>query len=507
MSCAAAICTLAELSDLALAAVETATNHTDALNTMWLIVCGALVFFMQCGFAMLCAGSVRSKNVSNIMLKNLLDACGGAIGFWSVGYAFAYGDRLDADGTPIDGVTFIGGRKDYFLMDEGVNYALWFFQFAFAATAATIVAGAIAERCKMAAYLCYSTMLTGVVYPVVVHAIWSSNGFLSAFNSAGPLFKDTGMIDFAGSGVVHLTGGFSALIAAIILGPRIGRFTDKEGNPAVNTMQSHNVSLQILGTFILWVGWYGFNPGSTLLMDSTNAANVAGLCTVTTTISASAGACSALFLRYFFGSTDGIKFFDLTAAMNGALSGLVGITAGCSVIYPSVSLVVGIISGAVYLGASNLLIKFKIDDVVDAVPVHMANGIWGCMAVGLFAAPDLVAEAYGRDTGPVGWMYEWGRSSGDFRLMATQLCGVLFILGWVGCMMGPYFMLLQWLGWFRVHEVDEEIGMDLSHHGASTYSFEKPAALTVDMYEQRKAKKISKRSKSSAVGEPEVDTV
>jgi len=136
-------------SDLALAAVETATNHTDALNTMWLIVCGALVFFMQCGFAMLCAGSVRSKNVSNIMLKNLLDACGGAIGFWSVGYAFAYGDRLDADGTPIDGVTFIGGRKDYFLMDEGVNYALWFFQFAFAATAATIVAGAIAERCKV----------------------------------------------------------------------------------------------------------------------------------------------------------------------------------------------------------------------------------------------------------------------------------------------------------------------------------------------------------------------
>jgi ammonium transporter, Amt family len=200
---------------------------------------------MQAGFAMLCAGSVRQKNVKNIMLKNLLDACGGALGFFSVGYAFAYGGDMETK-------NFIG-TTNFFLSDtSGEGYASFFFQFAFAATAATIVAGTVAERCKMSAYLCYSVFLTGFVYPVIARSIWSSAGFLSAFHSEP--FQGIGTIDFAGSGVVHLTGGTTALIAAVILGPRRGRFYDEDGNPLENptAFPAHSVALQILGTFILW---------------------------------------------------------------------------------------------------------------------------------------------------------------------------------------------------------------------------------------------------------------
>jgi ammonium transporter, Amt family len=213
-----------------------------------------LVFMMQSGFAMLCAGSVRQKNVKNIMLKNLLDACGGAIGFWSVGYAFAYDSNSSGE------KTFIG-THNFFIREftTGPEYVGFFFQFAFAATAATIVAGTVAERCKMAAYLCYSIFLTGFVYPVVVHSIWSYRGFLSAF--ADEPFRGVGVIDFAGSGVVHLVGGSTALIAAIILGPRKGRFYDEDGNPLESPAEfpAHSVALQILGTFILWFGWYVSN--------------------------------------------------------------------------------------------------------------------------------------------------------------------------------------------------------------------------------------------------------
>lgn len=201
---------------------------------------------MQAGFAMLCAGSVRQKNVKNIMLKNILDACGGAIGFYTVGYAFAYGDDGSKE-TAFIGTELFGLRG----FDE---WAGFFFQFAFAATAATIVAGTVAERCKMAAYLCYSVFLTGFVYPVVVHSIWSTYGFISAFHPDP--FRGVGNIDFAGSGVVHMTGGLTAMIAATILGPRKGRFYDEDGNPleTPTTFQAHSVALQVLGTFILWFG-------------------------------------------------------------------------------------------------------------------------------------------------------------------------------------------------------------------------------------------------------------
>eukprot|EP00339_Tiarina_fusa_P006159 CAMPEP_0117080306 /NCGR_PEP_ID=MMETSP0472-20121206/56667_1 /TAXON_ID=693140 ORGANISM="Tiarina fusus, Strain LIS" /NCGR_SAMPLE_ID=MMETSP0472 /ASSEMBLY_ACC=CAM_ASM_000603 /LENGTH=261 /DNA_ID=CAMNT_0004807905 /DNA_START=72 /DNA_END=853 /DNA_ORIENTATION=- len=239
--------------------VECVSDSLEEHNRMnfLFILCGAMIFFMQAGFAVLCAGAVRIKNVQNTMLKNLLDACGAAIAFFLVGYAFAFGGQNDKDST-----TFIG-TSDF--ATTGDSAAFWFFQYTFSATSVTIVAGTLAERCQMSAYLCYSVVLVGIIYPVIAHAIWSNNGFLSNTNSS-PLFG-SGAIDFAGSGVVHLTGGITALFATVILGPRRGRFFNAQGE-ALETPKEfpgHSMALQLLGTMILWFGWFGFNPGSALL--------------------------------------------------------------------------------------------------------------------------------------------------------------------------------------------------------------------------------------------------
>ena len=320
------------------------TDQTNAgLDVFYLLFAAALVFFMQAGFAMLCAGSVRQKNVKNIMLKNILDACGGALGFWSVGYAFAYGGSSSDKKGFIGNTGFFLGTEDFL---SGGSLISWFFQFAFAATAATIVAGTVAERCKFEAYLCYSLMLTGFVYPVVVYSIWSWSGFLTAFNDDPPF--GCGMHDFAGSGVVHMTGGITALIAAKILGPRIGRFYDADGNelPEPHSFPPHSVALQVLGTFILWVGWYGFNPGSTLMISNSDMGDVAALCAVTTTIAAASGSVSAMFTDMFmYRRKTGETAYDITMCMNGALSGLVGITAGCSIVAPWPAFDMGIVAG------------------------------------------------------------------------------------------------------------------------------------------------------------------
>jgi len=423
---------------------------------------------------MLCAGSIRQKNVKNIMLKNILDACGGALGFWSVGYAFAYG------GSDADKKGFIGS-SNFFLMDasSGGDYIGWFFQFAFAATAATIVAGTVAERCKFEAYLCYSLALTGFVYPVVVYSIWSSSGFLTAFNNDP--FLGCGMHDFAGSGVVHMTGGATALVAAKVLGPRIGRFYDADGNelPEPHSFPPHSVALQVLGTFVLWVGWYGFNPGSTLAIASAASGNVAALCAVTTTIAAATGAVTAMFTDMFMTRRKtGETMYDITMCMNGALGGLVGITAGCSVVAPWAAFVIGIIAGWTYIFWSSLLIKLKIDDAVDAIPVHFGCGIWGCIAVGLFAKPSLVAEAFG-EHGHYGVFY----NVSDWNLFACQLCGVLWVTAWVGGLMTPFFHILNVLGLFRVDTVEEEVGLDISHHKGAAYDLSGPTDDAKEKYE------------------------
>lgn len=425
---------------------------------------------MQAGFAMLCAGSVRQKNVKNIMLKNLLDACGGAIGFYLLGFGFAYG----GDDKPEK--TFIG--NSYFALKGFDDYAGFFFQFAFAATAATIVAGTVAERCKMSAYLCYSLFLTAFVYPVVVHSIWSSNGFLTAFRSEklNDAFRGVGCVDFAGSGVVHMVGGLTALIAAVILGPRKGRFYDEDGNPLEEPVQfqPHSVALQILGTFILWFGWYGFNPGSALAISSADSAAVAALCAVTTTMAAAAGCVTCMFTDSIIeGRKTGETTYDLTMAMNGALGGLVAVTAGTSVVTPWAALIIGAIGGWVYLGASKTLIKLRIDDAVDAIPVHCANGAWGVIAVGLFANGGLMNTA-GYNGNHEGIFYSWGGGNSDANLLLAQICALFWIIGWVSITMIPFFMLLKAAGMFRVDPLEEEVGLDISHHRGSAYDLSAP---------------------------------
>jgi Amt family ammonium transporter len=239
--------------DLMLQCISTQFEETKAadaanMNSWLLVICGALVFFMQAGFAMLCAGCVRKKNVQNTMLKNLLDACGAAIAFYVTGFAFAFGAPRGGG----SGVSFIGVKNFLYMGD--IDPSFWFFEYAFSATSVTIVAGTLAERCQMAAYLSYSLFLTGFVYPVAARALWSENGFLSPF--AEDPFGVVGVIDFAGSGVVHLTGGMTALIAATLLGPRKGRFTDDRGRPLDKPKEfpGHSIALQLMGTMILWFG-------------------------------------------------------------------------------------------------------------------------------------------------------------------------------------------------------------------------------------------------------------
>ena len=299
---------------------------------------------------MLEAGSVRAKNTRNIMIKNLLDACLGAIIWFGVGYAVAY-DGMN----PFIGVADETGFPSFVLYQghgatesaHGSNWAGWWFQYVFAAAAATIVSGAVAERAQLIAYLVYTCVITMFVYPVVVHWVWSSGGWLSAFNSAGEGETNValrgGMIDFAGSGVVHMTGGVAALCGAAIIGPRSGRFVERKPVPMPNS-----TVLQVLGTFTLWMGWYGFNPGSTLGIASAHFARDAARSVVTTTLAAAGSAITVVLLGRFTGG-----IWDVGCVCNGILAGLVSITAGCSTLTCGLSLLTGILGGGVYFGASS----------------------------------------------------------------------------------------------------------------------------------------------------------
>ncbi|KAL7527150.1 hypothetical protein ACHAWF_005533 [Thalassiosira exigua] len=431
-------------------------SNADSVNTFFLLYASSLVFFMQAGFAMLCAGRVQLKNVQNSMLKNLLDACGAALGFWSVGYAFAYGGMDFTDPKK----TFIG-TENFFLI--GVNNLMfWVFQFAFAASSATIVAGTLAERCQMAAYLCYSLALTGFVYPVIAHSVWSPQGFLNA-KSMNPLWG-TGLIDFAGSLVVHLTGGSTALIATHLLGPRRGRFYDHRGNPLEipREFPGHSIALQMLGAFILWFGWYGFNTGSALSITGPGQDQVISLVAVNTTLAAASACVATLGFNYIYDERKtGEGTFSLSYAMNGCLGGLVSITGACGVVEPWAAVIIGFIAGIIYLGSSKLLVRIRIDDVVDAVPVHMTNGIWGTIAVGLFATSKRIQLAYG-DVGDVGLFM-----GGNGTLLGCQVIGVLFVLGWVTLIMFPFFCLLNYMGWLRSSTSDEVEGLDSRYHASA----------------------------------------
>eukprot|EP00536_Pseudo-nitzschia_multiseries_P008206 jgi/Psemu1/240985/estExt_Genewise1.C_2050019 len=446
-------------------------SRQENLRSFLLVVCGGMIFFMQSGFAMMCAGSVRLKNVQNTMLKNLLDACGAALAFYLVGYAFAFGNDLDNPGAP-SGRSFIGTSN---FVSVGSSPAFWFFEFTFSATSVTIVAGTLAERCQMAAYLAYSVVLAGFIYPVVAHSVWSEQGFLS--RTADEPFMDQGVIDFAGAGVVHLNGGLIALYATLVLGPRRGRFYDAQGEPLEKPLPfpGHSVALQLLGTMILWFGWFGFNPGSALLLQGNERfGEVAANAAVATALSGASGGICALFTNLWWEERmTGEPKFVIQMAMNGALSGLVAVTSGCAVMEPYAAIVTGAVAGWIYMLSSSLLIHFRIDDAVNAIPVHMFNGCWGLIATGLFASPNLLELTYvNRPADHPGFFYSFGRdgtAGPDGNLLLCQFCAVLFILGWTFVTMFPFFIWLNYRGWLRADSLEELVGLDVSYHGRSTH--------------------------------------
>lgn len=444
------------------------------VDTFFLLWAAALVFLMQGGFAMLEAGIVASKNVKNILVKNVLDVAISGLIWFLFGHGLAYGGAAGEESDKFIGLANHGGETLFALhindkntnatsptayTEAGYDWAFWFFQCAFCAVAATIVSGAMAERTKIEAYLIYTCFITGFIYPVVVHWGWSSTGAFSAFNTQQNIngtdlspFKG-GVVDFAGSTVVHLTGGIAAVVGAFILGPRTGRFSDGK----VNEMPMNNFTLIALGTFILWFGWYGFNCGSTLGLDGYG--RDAGRVAVTTTLSPCACAVVVTVTRKILSGV-----WDLGAVCNGVLAGLVSITAGCVVVDPWAAIVIGIIGGFLYLGASNLMLKLKIDDPLDAFAVHGACGAWGTLAVGLFASKAYTYNRHG---------YCGGFMEGcDGNLFVVQLCFVLSVTAFVGLFSGVMFFTLKKMNLLRVSKATEKLGLDHAEHGGEAYNID-----------------------------------
>lgn len=427
----------------AAAAVE---DLTAGLDQMWLMLAAFLVFFMQLGFAMVEAGFVRAKNTTNILMKNVLDACIGAIAFFAVGFALAYG--VDGDGEA-NGLFGLGN----FFLNDFEDYAFWIFQFAFAATAATIVSGAMAERTKFSAYLIYTACITALIYPVVVHWAWDGNGWLTAFTD-DPIGTN-GYIDFAGSGVVHMVGGFAGLVGAIMVGPRIGKFTGGR----INAIPGHSLALGTLGMFVLWVGWYGFNPGSTLALSGGFAA-LAAKVAVTTTLAAAAGGVTATLVSK---ARSGV--YDMGLTINGILGGLVAITAPCATVEPWAAIVIGAVGAAVVIGGIELLERLHVDDPVGAVSVHGFSGVWGVLSVGLFSSQNGIGTAYA-ETDQYGLLV-----GGGVEQLGIQALAAGSIMLWTVGASVVLFGALKLVMGLRVSEEEELAGLDMGEHGASAYNF------------------------------------
>jgi Amt family ammonium transporter len=373
----------------------------------------------------------------------------------------AYGKDKDGKANAFIGEgSFALGKGDHDVGFRDWNFFL--FQWAFSAAAATIVSGSVAERTAFQAYLGYSFFLTAFVYPTVVHWVWDSDGWLSAFKrddadgNNDKLLK-VGMIDFAGSGVVHMVGGFAGLMGAMIVGPRTGRF-GADGRPIA--MPGHNASLVVLGTFVLWVGWYGFNPGSMLAIVGADSVAVVGRSAVCTTMAAAAGGLTAMFINYFL-----YHVWDLIAVCNGVLAGLVSITAGCSVVEPYAAILAGIGGAFVIWGSGKLLLKLRIDDPLEAFPMHGMCGVWGVLFVGFFATEGHVKQAYG--------LAEYGVFyGGSGNLLACQITGVVVIIAWTCTLLGLFFGAFRAIGMLRTSAEEEAAGLDSSKHGGSAYNME-----------------------------------
>ena len=403
----------------------------DGLSTLWVLMAAILVFLMQAGFGMVEAGLIRAKNAANILMKNLMDFCFAVFGYYAFGYAIMYGSAGLIVGT--SGWFMVGAESPVETLPLA---AFWFFQAVFAGTAATIVLGALAERMRFLAYLAYSFCMTAFIYPVVGHWVWGG-GWLSQL----------GFYDFAGSTVVHLVGGGTALIGSYMVGPRIGRF-----NPdgSANVIGGHNMPLVTLGVFILWFGWYGFNAGSTLSMEDPGlVANII----MNTTLAGAAGCMAAMVAAWMkFGKP------DLALALNGALGGLVGITAPCATVGYGAAIYIGIVAGIIVVLGEHWLTQRQVDDAVGAIPVHGMAGIWGTMAVGLFGQAALGAPADGLFYG------------GGLGSLSIQALGVIACLSFIGVTMWIVFRFIDLTVGLRVSRETELRGLDLEEHGVESYS-------------------------------------
>lgn len=405
-------------------------NVARGLDTVWVLLGAFLVFFMQAGFGMLEAGLIRSKNTVNILMKNFLDFSIATIGFFLVGYGIMFGSGNDFFGT--SGFLLKGVESP-----AGVPiWAFWLFQAAFCGTAATIVAGGMAERMKFPAYLAYSFVISTLIYPVIGHWIWGG-GWLGKM----------GFTDFAGSTVVHLTGGVAALTGTIILGPRIGKFA---ADGTAKIIAGHNIPLASLGVLILWFGWFGFNAGSTLGVEN---GDLISLIAMNTNIAAAAGGIAAMLLTLIL-----FKAFDLTMTMNGALAGLVAITAPCAFVSPGASFIIGTIGGVLVVLAVSLLDLLRIDDPVGAFPVHGVNGIWGTLAVGLFGQKAL---GLGSDGLLIG---------GGLSQLTTQIIGIFSVAAFVFVAMSIVFKLIDLIIGLRVSREEELKGLDIGEHKMESYA-------------------------------------
>ena len=417
--------------------------ETIVLDNLWVLIAGVLVFIMQAGFGMVEAGMTRAKNVGNIMAKNLADMCVGALAFFAVGYGIAYGtDTGSLLGTD---TFFLSGAETGFSPDGGLSmFTDFFFQVVFAATAVTIASGAMAERTKMSAYLVFSFFMTALIYPVVVHSFWSGEGLV-----ADLAIGDAKFGDFAGSTIVHSTGGWAAMMGAIFLGPRIGKY-DRDGKPRM--MPGHSVAFVVVGVLVLWFGWFGFNAGSELAADA-----VVMRAAVTTMLAAAAGgvtAAAVVWLR--------TGHLDVAMTGNGVLAGLVGVTAGTATMTPVGAVLAGAVAGVIVVGSVAFFDRIRIDDPVGAISVHGVCGLWGTLAVGLFArySDGFVA------TDNAGLFY-----GGGFDQLLVQLIGAALVFVWVVATTGILFAAIKHTVGLRVSPEVEIGGLDVFEHGQPGYVF------------------------------------
>ena len=403
------------------------TEQTFAINTVWVALCAALIFFMEAGFALLEAGFIRSKNTMSIIAKVIIDITFGGIAFFIVGFGIAY-----------------GASNGWFAFDMGIsssdlglgltvsNKLFWFIQLGFAVAAISIVSGALAERMKLWAYAILVFVFCALLYPLVANWVWNPNGWLAL----------RGFNDFAGSAAVHAMGGFAALAAALVLGPRLGKYNEDGSS---NTIPGHNLPLAAVGAFILWFGWFGFNPGSSL--GAVGNWELIGSVVVNTFLASAAGGIATMVYTYFT-----YKKIDITMVINGILAGLVSITAGCNLVGPGSAIVIGLIAGVLVDVAVLFFDRLKVDDPVGAVAVHGVNGLFGTVAVGFFAQEG-------------GLLFGGGTS-----LLFTQIIGVLSIALFSFCLTYLIMKLLKMTVGIRVSKEEEKAGIDAVSFGVKSYT-------------------------------------